>query len=236
MPAAALPAGAQDAGDRETQPIIGVGDHQLDAFAATLDQALEKSRPERFCSEGPMPSPMISRRPSALTAPAIIAAPETMRPPSRPFRSVASSQRCGPFAVNRPVEAGLDPFVDILDRFETWRFEMPDRPIAWTSSSTRRVDTPPIWVTLTSAFSGGLARLRKRREAGALAPLGNAQAERTEPGVEAAVAVAIARVEPVSAALVPAGPDQPCDIGFHWDLQHRRRHGSQEIAIAALLR
>jgi hypothetical protein len=34
-----------------------------------------------------------------------------------------------------------------LHSFETWLFEMLDRPIAWTCSSTRRVDTPPIHVT-----------------------------------------------------------------------------------------
>ena len=34
---------------------------------------------------------------------------------------------------------------------------------------------------------------------------------------------------------MPAGADQPLDIGFHQDLQHRLRHGSQEIAVAALL-
>jgi hypothetical protein len=31
------------------------------------------------------------------------------------------------------------------------------------------------------------------------------------------------------------GADQAFDIGFHQDLQHRLRHGSQEIALAALL-
>jgi hypothetical protein len=34
---------------------------------------------------------------------------------------------------------------------------------------------------------------------------------------------------------VPASADQPFNIGFHQDLQHRLRHGSQEISIAALL-
>jgi hypothetical protein len=37
-------------------------------------------------SDGPIPSPTISRRPSVETATAIIAATETMRPPSRTFR------------------------------------------------------------------------------------------------------------------------------------------------------
>jgi hypothetical protein len=32
-----------------------------------------------------------------------------------------------------------------------------------------------------------------------------------------------------------AGANQPFDIGFHQDLPHRLRSGSQEIAVAALL-
>ena len=51
-----------------------------------------------------------------------------------------------------------------LQSLETWLFEMPDSPIAWTSSSTRRVETPPIqasWITVTSAFSAVLRGSRK---------------------------------------------------------------------------
>src|SRR4051812_7727392 len=51
----------------------------------------------------------------------------------------------------------------------------------------------------------------------------------------AAIAVAIPVIEPLGATLVPTGPDQSFDIGFHQDLQHRLGDGSQEIAIAALL-
>lgn len=43
-----------------------------------------------------------------------------------------------------------------LQSLETCDFEMPVRPMAWTRSSTRRVDTPAIqasWMTATSAFS-----------------------------------------------------------------------------------
>ena len=39
-----------------------------------------------------------------------------------------------------------------LHSFETWLFEMLDRPIACTSSSTRRVDTPRIHVTEDGAW------------------------------------------------------------------------------------
>jgi hypothetical protein len=53
---------------------------------------------------------MISRRPSVVTAAAIIAATETMRP----LRYAASSHRYGHSPVHRPLEESLDPFLNIL--------------------------------------------------------------------------------------------------------------------------
>ena len=47
---------------------------------------------------------------------------------------------------------------------ETLDFEMPLMPMACTSSSTLRVETPAIqasWITATSAFSTGLRGSRK---------------------------------------------------------------------------
>src|ERR1700746_193442 len=119
-----------------------------------------------------------------------------------------------------------------LHSLETWLFEMPERPSACTSSSTRRVETPPIqasWITVTSAFS---AVLRGSRNGG---QLWKPQLKRAEARVEAALAVSVALIERVGRALMPAGADQAFDISFHQNLQYRLRHGSQEIAIAALL-
>ena len=45
--AAALPGGAEHPGDRRLQPLVGVGDDQLDAAQAAAGQALEEARPER---------------------------------------------------------------------------------------------------------------------------------------------------------------------------------------------
>ena len=59
--------------------------------------------------------------------------------------------------------------------------------------------------------------------------------ERAEARIEAALAITVAVIEPIAGAFVAASADQTLDIGFHQDLQHRLRHGSQEIAVAALL-
>jgi hypothetical protein len=48
-----------------------------------------------------------------------------------------------------------------------------------------------------------------------LPQLRNAQAQRTQPRLEGAIAVSIPIIEPLGAALVPTGPDQTLDIGFH---------------------
>ena len=58
-------------------------------FASVLRNAFQNVS----ASEGPMCSPTISRRPSVLTATATMAATETILPPSRTFRWVASSHR-----------------------------------------------------------------------------------------------------------------------------------------------
>jgi hypothetical protein len=115
---------------------------------------------------------------------------------------------------------------------------MPERPIACTSSSTRRVETPPIQGLQDhrdQRLLGSLARLEERREVRSLAQLGNSQLQRAEARVETTLAISVAVIEPVSAALVTAGADQAFDISLHQNLQHRLRHGSQKIAIAALL-
>jgi hypothetical protein len=86
MHAAALPRRAEHPADRRFQPLMSIRDHQLDPAQAAARQALQKARQKVSASDGPMCSPTISRLPSALTATAIIAATETMRPPSRCFR------------------------------------------------------------------------------------------------------------------------------------------------------
>ena len=50
----------------------------------------------------------------------------------------------------------LRAVAEALHSLETCDLLIPDRPIACTRSSTRRVDTPPIqasWITAISAFS-----------------------------------------------------------------------------------
>ena len=104
----------------------------------------------------------ISRRPSLLAAPAIIAATGTMRPPSRTSDSSHPTRKTfdpGPVAFERTFEEGLHAPVDFLAQFRDLALRDAGKPIACAISSTRRVDTPPIqasWMTATNAFSAVL--------------------------------------------------------------------------------
>lgn len=85
--AAPLPGGFEDPGDGGLEPCVGIADHQPDPAQASGAQGPKELGPRQVsASEGPIPRPMISRRPSVLAATAIIAATGTIRPPWRTLR------------------------------------------------------------------------------------------------------------------------------------------------------
>ena len=86
MHAAALPGGAEHPGDRRRKPSWASEITSLTPLRPRLTRLFRKADQNVSASEGPMPRPTISRRPSVLTATAIIAATETIRPPSRTLR------------------------------------------------------------------------------------------------------------------------------------------------------
>ena len=238
MNPASLPGRAEHAGDRQAQPVMGVGDHQLDAAQPALDQALDEARPERLGfrradAEANDLAPTLGvhgdgdyrcdRDDAAAVAHLEIGGVEPQIPP---------------LTLDRPVEEGVDPLVDVLaelgdlalrDAGEAHRLhQLVDPPGRYAAD-------PGFLDHRDERLLGGLARLQERRKVRALAQLGDAQLERSKPRIEAAVAITVAVIEPIACALVPTGTDQTLDIGFHQDLQHGLRHGAQEIAIAALL-
>ena len=131
---------------------MSIGDHQLDALEAALDQTLQESRPERFrlggadaeaddlapAFGGDRDSDYCRHRNNA----AAVADFEVEPAPAK--AGVASSQRYRHSPSIGRSRKALTRSSMSLHSLETWLFEMPARPIACTSSSTRRVDTPPI--------------------------------------------------------------------------------------------
>src|SRR6202022_3870796 len=93
---------------------------------------------------------------------------------------------------------------------------------------------PPLLDPRDQPLLRALAGFEKRREIAALPQLRDAQLQRAEPGVEAAVPATVAPGGPLAAGPVSPGADQPLDVGLHQQLQHRFRYRSQKIALAGL--
>src|SRR5262249_57123682 len=91
-----------------------------------LTRPFKKADQNGSASDGPMPSPTISRRPSLDTATAIIAATETMRPPPRTFRQVALSHRYGHSPPPRRSRKAPTRSPLALHNFQTVLFHRPE--------------------------------------------------------------------------------------------------------------
>ena len=59
--------------------------------------------------------------------------------------------------------------------------------------------------------------------------------QRTQPGVEHAVAVTVAPGGAFGAVLIARRANHAFHVGVHQQLQHRFRHGSQKITLTGLL-
>jgi hypothetical protein len=92
MDGAALPRRAEHLADRVLQSFVRVGDDQLHAGQATLDQAAEEVAPERLRLRFAAVEAITSRRPDSCTPCAITKHFLTTRPPFRTFSTFASSQ------------------------------------------------------------------------------------------------------------------------------------------------
>ena len=77
-----------------------------------------------------------------LTPTAMIIATETMRPLSRTFTLSGVDPQTGPVALERAVQERLHFSSISAHNRLTWLLEIPVIPIALTTSSTERVETP----------------------------------------------------------------------------------------------
>ena len=107
------------------------------------------------------------------------------------------------------------------------RFSRTGKASKWGRTGRPAAD-PGFLDDANQRFLGGSARLRKRRKVRALPHVRNPQAERAEPRLERAIAIAVVVIQPLRAASVATGPDQPFDIGFYQDLQQRLGDGSRD--------
>src|SRR5207302_278834 len=179
---------------------------QLDAAQSTLGQAFDKVRPERLGfgwtnAEADDLAPALGR---------------DCHGDYRGYRDDAAAvahfevggiePEIRPFAVERPVEEGVDPLVDILAQLGDLAFRDAGQAHCLhelVDATGRHAADPGLLDHHDQRFLGGLARLQERREVRALPQLGNAQAQRPEPRIGAAIAVAVAVIEAFAGAFVP---------------------------------
>src|SRR5246500_2701328 len=143
-----------------------------------------------------------------------------------------------PLAGERAVEEGMDTLVDLLTELGNLRLADPRQPHRLhqiVDPAGRDASDPSLLDPRNQRLLRALTGFEKRREIAALPQFRDTQLQCAEPGVEGAVAVTVAPGGPLAAALVTPGPDQPLDIGFHQQLQHRLRHRSQKISLTSLL-
>jgi hypothetical protein len=81
----------------------------------------------------------------------------------------------------------------------------------------------------------GPPRLKEPREIGALPQLRHAQVQRPEPGLELAVAIAVAPGQTPVPTLVAARADETLDVVLHEQLEYRLGDRAKEVVVTLLL-
>jgi hypothetical protein len=104
------------------QAVISIGDHQLDALETALDQALEESRPERLSLRG-------TNAETDDLAPAFGCDRHGDYRRDRDDAAAVADLEIGGvepqirrFPVDRPVEEGVDPVINVLTEFRDLAF------------------------------------------------------------------------------------------------------------------
>src|SRR6187455_828090 len=170
--------------------------------------------------------------------------PQRLSPPATRYGPLALFEvgrvqpEIGPLAGERTLEEGVHPLIDVLAQLGNLRLADPRKPHRLhqvVHPPGRHAADPGLLNDRDQCFLRPLPGLQERRKIAALPQLRDAQLQRSKPGVQAALAEAVAPGRALAVALVAAGPDQAFDVGLHQQLQHRLRHAAQEIAFPDLL-
>lgn len=237
--ATALPRGAQDPADRRLEPLMRVGDHQLHAREAALEQLLEEGGPERLglarakVQADNLPSALAVDRDGDYGG-------DADDPSALSDLQVGSVQpEIRPLACQRALQEAVDALIDLFAQLGD-----PGLVEAREAHGLSQLVHPPgrdatdpgLLDHGDQRLLAGLARLEEGRKVRGAGPqLGNAQLQGAKTGVQCPLAIAVPVGLALRRALVPAGADHPLHVGFHQELQHRLRHAAQEVAVTGLL-
>ena len=129
----------------------------------------------------------------------------------------------GPVTGEWPLEEGVDALVDVLAQLR----HRGIRDAGHAHGLDQLIDAPGadagnprLLNHRDQRFLDGLPWFQEAGKVGSSPKLGDLKVERAEPGIEAAVAVAVAPGRAVAGTLVPAGADQAIDVCLHDGLQN----------------
>jgi hypothetical protein len=144
----------------------------------------------------------------------------------------------GPVALERPIEEGLDPFVDLLAQprhLALGHARAAHRPDQVVDRARRHA------LDIGFLDDGGQRllrhppRLEEAREVRALAQLGDAQFDHSGPRLPIPVAIAVALDEPVGRALAMPRPGPGAHLQLHQPFGGKADHLAQDIRVRGLL-
>src|SRR3954454_5519368 len=236
---APLPGGAQHPPDRGLEALVHVRDRQLDALEAAPQQVLEEGGPEGLglrraeVQADDLAPPLGVHRHGDYGG-------DGHDPAALPHLQVGRVEpRAGPPALRRPLQEAGRPLVDVLaqlgrraprDAGEAHGPHEIVHPPGRDAADPRLLDDGD------QRLLAHLPGLEEGREVGARAQLRPPPLERAGPGVEGALAIPVAVVEPLRAAPVAPGPDQALHVALHRQPRHRPGGGPREVPVAGLLR
>ena len=235
---AALPGGADDAGDGRLQPLVRVRDHQLHAPEAAADEILEEARPERLRLGGADVQADDLASPVGVGGDGDYGRDRDDAPALAHLQVGRVEPHTGPVPVQRALQESPDALVDLLAELRDLALRdaaQPHRLDEVVDPARRHPRDPRLLDHRDQRLLRRLPGFQEGREVAPGPQLRDAQVQLPEPGVERPVAVAVAPGRPLAAALMAPGADQPFHVRLHEDLEHRLGKAAKEIAVIGLL-
>ena len=235
--AAALPGRADHTGDGSLETFVGVGDDQLHTLQAAAHEVAQEGRPERLGLA------RTDVQPDDLALALGVDRNSDYCRNADDASALADLEvggvepEVGPLACERALEEGVHPLVDVLAQLRDAGLGDAAHPHSLdqlVDAAGADAGDPGLLDHRYQRLLGRLAGLEEPREVRSGPELWNFEVQRAEPGIERAIAIAVAPGAALAGALVAASADQAVDIGLHDDLQHALGHRAQEVAVAGL--
>src|SRR4051794_6138174 len=236
--AAALPGRTEDLRDGGLQALVGVRDDELHAPQPSAGELAQERRPEGLSLGG-------TDVEAQHLAPAVAVGPDRHDHGDRDHAAILTYLQVGrvdpeirPVALDRPLEEGLHPTVDLLT--EPAHLALGDPGAAHgLDQVVDGAGRDPLDVGLLDhggqRLLGHAPRLQEAREVGAPPELGDAQLDSAGAGLPVTLPVAVTLSQALGALLAIRGAGQAADFQLHQALGGEADHLAQQVRVRALL-